>query len=210
MGAGLRDGQLRRPSARCERLGMAGRVRGTRAARRQLAHARGRQPQRRARRRRGRRACRRRGISRRAGPRDEGEGRAMRHAWLAAVLLLPAPAAWPQTAPAAAPRDCAVCPELALVPPGQFQMGSAPDAVELDPDERRVAAGRLVILAPVPGLEPRDHRRRVPPFRRGDRCEGGAWLPGVGRQAMDPGPGSQLARSRDSRRRRAMTTRWSA
>jgi len=58
----------------------------------------------------------------------------MRHAWLAAILLLPAPAALPQAAPAAAPRDCTVCPDLALVPPGQFQMGSAPDAVELDPE----------------------------------------------------------------------------
>src|SRR5688572_12764095 len=134
MGAGLRDGQLCRPSARCERLAMAGRVHGARAARRQLAYARGRKPQRRARRCRGWCACRRRGISHRAGPRDEGEGRAMRHAWLAAVLLLTAPAALPQTAPAAAPRDCTVCPDLALVPPGQFQMGSAPDAVELDPE----------------------------------------------------------------------------
>jgi len=51
---------------------------------------------------------------------------------LAAALLLLAAEALPQAAPAGAPRDCAVCPELALVPPGQFQMGSAPDAPELD------------------------------------------------------------------------------
>ncbi len=30
--------------------------------------------------------------------------------------------------------DCPVCPELALVPPGQFMMGSAPDATEMDVD----------------------------------------------------------------------------
>jgi len=48
-----------------------------------------------------------------------------------AVLIAGAPVALAQT-PAPAARDCEVCPELALVPPGQFAMGSAPDAVELD------------------------------------------------------------------------------
>ena len=38
----------------------------------------------------------------------------------------------PATAPAPAAVDCPVCPELALVPPGRFQMGSAPDALERD------------------------------------------------------------------------------
>jgi formylglycine-generating enzyme required for sulfatase activity len=57
----------------------------------------------------------------------------MRPALLAIFLSLSATQAVPQAAPAAAPRDCAACPELALVPPGQFQMGSAPDAPELDP-----------------------------------------------------------------------------
>lgn len=47
------------------------------------------------------------------------------------ALIVCAPAAVAQT-PAAAARDCEACPELALVPPGQFAMGSAPDAVELD------------------------------------------------------------------------------
>lgn len=52
---------------------------------------------------------------------------------LAAMLLLAAPQAIGQAAPVAAPaRDCEACPELAMVPPGQFSMGSAPDAVELD------------------------------------------------------------------------------
>jgi len=49
------------------------------------------------------------------------------------VLLLAAPPALAQQ-PAAAPgRDCDACPELALIPPGQFRLGSAPDAPELDP-----------------------------------------------------------------------------
>jgi len=56
----------------------------------------------------------------------------MKRVLLAAALLLLAAEALPQAAPAGAPRDCTVCPELALVPPGQFQMGSAPDAPELD------------------------------------------------------------------------------
>src|SRR5688500_19449442 len=57
----------------------------------------------------------------------------MRPALLAILLSIYATQAVPQEAPAAAPRDCAACPELALVPPGQFQMGSAPVAPELDP-----------------------------------------------------------------------------
>ena len=59
----------------------------------------------------------------------------MRHLLLACCLALATPAAFAQaapSAPAAEARDCDVCPELALVPPGQFMMGSAPDARELD------------------------------------------------------------------------------
>ena len=59
----------------------------------------------------------------------------MRHVFLACCLALAAPPAFAQaapSAPAAEARDCDVCPELALVPPGQFMMGSAPDARELD------------------------------------------------------------------------------
>ncbi len=53
-------------------------------------------------------------------------------AFLIAVLFLAAPLAMGQAAPAAtAARDCEACPELALVPPGRFAMGSAPDAAEL-------------------------------------------------------------------------------
>jgi formylglycine-generating enzyme required for sulfatase activity len=38
-----------------------------------------------------------------------------------------------QSEPPTTPRDCPVCPELAVVPPGQFMMGSPADAAELDP-----------------------------------------------------------------------------
>ena len=59
----------------------------------------------------------------------------MRYMFLAFCIALAAPSAFAQaapSAPAAETRDCDVCPELALVPPGQFMMGSAPDARELD------------------------------------------------------------------------------
>jgi formylglycine-generating enzyme required for sulfatase activity len=55
-----------------------------------------------------------------------------RWTWALPLALLAAGAAAQAPAPAAEPRDCEGCPELALVPPGQFMMGSAPDAVELD------------------------------------------------------------------------------
>jgi formylglycine-generating enzyme required for sulfatase activity len=56
----------------------------------------------------------------------------MRRLALVACLAL-APAAVAQLAtPAGAARDCEQCPELALVPPGQFTLGSPPDAAELD------------------------------------------------------------------------------
>ncbi len=56
----------------------------------------------------------------------------MKAALLPCLLLLFAAAAGGQAAPAGEPRDCEVCTELAVVPPGQFVMGSAPDAPELD------------------------------------------------------------------------------
>ena len=56
--------------------------------------------------------------------------RALAAAWL--LLMSGVAAAQVATAPAPAPADCEVCPELALVPPGQFRMGSAPDAPELE------------------------------------------------------------------------------
>lgn len=56
----------------------------------------------------------------------------MRSAFLPAFLFVFAAAAGGQSPPAGEPRDCEVCPELAVVPPGQFMLGSAPDAPELD------------------------------------------------------------------------------
>jgi formylglycine-generating enzyme required for sulfatase activity len=47
-----------------------------------------------------------------------------------------------EPAPPPASGDCPVCPELALAPPGNFLMGSAPDAVELD-----VATGETPAIA---------------------------------------------------------------
>ncbi len=52
-------------------------------------------------------------------------------AFLACALPLAAQQVVP--APAADALDCEACPLLALVPPGNFQLGSAPDAAELDP-----------------------------------------------------------------------------
>jgi formylglycine-generating enzyme required for sulfatase activity len=56
----------------------------------------------------------------------------MKEAFATSLCLLFAAAAGGQSTPADAPRDCEACPELAVVPPGQFMMGSEPDAPELD------------------------------------------------------------------------------
>ena len=56
----------------------------------------------------------------------------MRVSLVFSALLFAAPQAPGQSQPAADPRDCTVCPELAVVPPGQFTMGSPPDAAELE------------------------------------------------------------------------------
>lgn len=72
----------------------------------------------------------------------------MRRFFLAALIAW-APATIAQTAaPAAAARDCAACPELAVVPPGQFAMGSAPDAAELDPATGETPAVALSFTRP--------------------------------------------------------------
>jgi len=57
----------------------------------------------------------------------------MIRALLSVLLLAAAAGAGAEAPPAGEPRDCPVCPELAVVPPGQFMMGSPPDAPELDP-----------------------------------------------------------------------------
>jgi formylglycine-generating enzyme required for sulfatase activity len=49
-----------------------------------------------------------------------------------ALLCVWVAGAGAQAPAAGAARDCPACPELAVVPPGQFMMGSAPDAPELD------------------------------------------------------------------------------
>ncbi len=72
----------------------------------------------------------------------------MKHAVAALFLLAIVPAS-AQQPPASAPRDCPVCPELALVPPGQFQMGSAPDAPELEAGRGESPAARLSFARPV-------------------------------------------------------------
>ncbi len=65
-----------------------------------------------------------------------------------ALLLLAAPQALGQAAPAADARDCPVCPELAIVPPGQFAMGSPPDAAELDATRGETPAVSLSFSRP--------------------------------------------------------------
>jgi formylglycine-generating enzyme required for sulfatase activity len=49
------------------------------------------------------------------------------------ALLLASPAGLAQQPAAAPARDCEACPEMAVIPPGQFRLGSSPDAPELDP-----------------------------------------------------------------------------
>lgn len=66
---------------------------------------------------------------------------------LFALVVACAPAAVAQTTAAAA-RDCEACPELAVVPPGQFAMGSAPDAAELDATTGEVPAVGLSFTRP--------------------------------------------------------------
>ena len=72
----------------------------------------------------------------------------MTRAFLVALLLLAAAPATAQQTPAADSRDCEVCPELALVPPGQFRMGSAPDAPELEPGRGESPAVALSFARP--------------------------------------------------------------
>jgi formylglycine-generating enzyme required for sulfatase activity len=65
-----------------------------------------------------------------------------------ALLLLAATGATAQQSPVSEPRDCPVCPDLALVPPGQFQMGSMPDAPELEPGRGESPAVRMSFARP--------------------------------------------------------------
>lgn len=122
----------------------------------------------------------------------------MRPFALAALLLLaavPARAQTQQTA-AAEPRDCPVCPELALVPPGQFQMGSAPDVPELEPGRGESPAARLSFARPF--LVSRhevthgEYRRYVEAtgVKQVPGCRvwsGGQWIHDADRSWRDPG-----------------------
>src|SRR5688572_4854911 len=113
---------------------MARRLPATRTAWRKLALAARRSAQRRA-------FCggRRGSLGRQRFPRRDGSrcargrgGRTLMRALVVLGFLIFAGAAAAQTTPPSAPADCEACPELAVVPPGQFRMGSAPDAPELD------------------------------------------------------------------------------
>jgi formylglycine-generating enzyme required for sulfatase activity len=117
-------------------------------------------------------------------------------AGLLLLLVLAAAPASPQAAPEAAARDCPVCPELATVPPGQFQMGSAPDAPELDAATGESPAVTLAFARPF-----MVSRREITvgEFRRyveatgakavpGCRVwAGGQWIQDVDRGWRDPG-----------------------
>ncbi len=72
----------------------------------------------------------------------------MRRAWSAAAWLLAPVLAGAQAPPAAVPADCPECPALALVPPGVFTMGTAPDALEVDPSSGETPPVRISITQP--------------------------------------------------------------
>jgi formylglycine-generating enzyme required for sulfatase activity len=113
-------------------------------------------------------------------------------AWiLAAVLLLAAGRAAPQAAPdsaAGAARDCDVCPELATVPPGQFLIGSSPDAPELDADTGESPAVALSFSRP---FQVSRREITVGEFRRFVEATGAKSVPGCrvwtgGQWVQDP------------------------
>jgi formylglycine-generating enzyme required for sulfatase activity len=113
-------------------------------------------------------------------------------AWiLAAVLLLAAGRAAPQAAPdsaAGAARDCDVCPELATVPPGQFLIGSSPDAPELDADSGESPAVALSFSRP---FQVSRREITVGEFRRFVEATGAKSVPGCrvwtgGQWVQDP------------------------
>ncbi|MGQ0430587.1 MAG: formylglycine-generating enzyme family protein [Gammaproteobacteria bacterium] len=117
---------------------------------------------------------------------------------IAALLALAAPA-FAQAPPAVAPapaRDCEACPQLALVPPGQFRMGSAPDAPELD---RATGESPALALSFARPFLVSKHEITVAEFRRyveatgaepAPGCRvwlGGQWLEDRERSWRDPG-----------------------
>ena len=119
--------------------------------------------------------------------------------WVVAALLLfvAGPASSQAPAPAAAAaRDCEVCPELATVPPGQFLIGSAPDAAELDTATGESPAVQLSFARP---FQVSRREITVGEFRRfveatgakavpGCRVwSGGQWIEDPDRSWRDPG-----------------------
>lgn len=123
----------------------------------------------------------------------------------AAVQVTPGPspaassASQPQVTvgpPPAAGGDCAECPELAAVPPGQFLMGSAPDAPEVDAATGETPALPVVIARPFligkREVTVGEFRRFVAATGYGvvDECsiwQGGQWVHERGRSWQDPG-----------------------
>ncbi len=71
----------------------------------------------------------------------------MRRALLVMALLAAVPA-HAQPAPPRAAADCAECPELALVPPGVFTMGTASNAREVDAASGETPPVRIAISQP--------------------------------------------------------------
>ncbi|MCC7200531.1 MAG: SUMF1/EgtB/PvdO family nonheme iron enzyme [Gammaproteobacteria bacterium] len=103
------------------------------------------------------------------------------------------PAAQASPAPA---TECAECPALATVPPGSFQLGTSPDAAEVDAATGETPALAVVIGKPFMIAQ---HEVTVGEFRRFveatghnvvDECRvwlGGQWVHLRGRSWRDPG-----------------------
>jgi formylglycine-generating enzyme required for sulfatase activity len=114
-----------------------------------------------------------------------------------ALVLFALPSAEAQqAAPAGEARDCAECPQLALVPPGEFMMGSAPDAPELDPASGESPALALSFSRPflisTREITVGEFRRFVAAtavkFAPGCRVwSGGQWVQDSDRGWQDPG-----------------------
>ena len=197
VGAGLRDRQLRRPAARCARLGMARRLRRARSARRQLAHAAGgSRSAARAAADAGERAADA-GFRVALGPRGEANVTSDEARVARCSSCSRAAPAMPQTAPRGRAADCDACPELALVPPGPVPDGLGARRAGARRRERRIAAGRARVLAAVPGLDAAKSRSASSAVSSRPRARsavpgcrvwlGGQWVQDRDRSWRDPG-----------------------
>jgi formylglycine-generating enzyme required for sulfatase activity len=120
----------------------------------------------------------------------------LKRAPFAMILMLVCAPAVAQQSPPDAQRDCDACPELALVPPGQFLLGSPPDAPELEPGRGESPAVALSFVRPFMISQ---HEITHGEFRRfveatGARSErgcrvwsGGQWIDDRDRNWLDPG-----------------------